>query len=234
MRAKKYYDIASEASKKIDGHPGLERLRDLCKDSRRVLDVGCGEGSRLHAMGGGVGVDINRFAISQAKNNYPKCQFSIASVENLPFKDKSFDLVYSAFVIEHVQNPERMLEEMIRVSQKYIVILCPNYGAPNRRSPVSTENPVIKLIKGLFWLPKTNVLGWTKVKPRKRYLNIDDDTTVEPYLLSLKRYLENKKLVIEECSSLWELEPFTFNPRKLFFKFFFKYCGPQIFLVARI
>ncbi len=234
MRARKYYNIAAEASKKIDGHPGLERLRKICSQSKKVLDVGCGEGSRLNTLGGGTGIDINRFAIEQAKKNYPKSDFKLASVEKLPFKDKSFNLVYSAFVIEHVQNPEKMLDEMIRVSSKHVVILCPNYGAPNRRSPVSTENPIIKLVKGLFWLPKPEILGWTKVTPRKKYLNIDDDTTVEPYLYSLIRYLEHKGLKIEEYSSLWELEPFTLNPRKLFFKLFFQYCGPQIFLVAHI
>lgn len=234
MRAKRYYEIASQAGKKIDGHPGLMKLRELCKKADKILDIGCGEGSRLNAMGGGVGVDINRFAISQAKKKYPESDFQIASVEKLPFPDKSFDLVYSAFVIEHVKSPEKMLEEMIRVTSKRLVIICPNYGAPNRRSPVSIENPIIKLIRGLFWLPNPNILNWTKVTPRKKYVNIDDDTTVEPYLLSLKRYLENKGLKIEECSSLWGLEPPTLNPRKLFFKTFFKYWGPQIFLSARI
>lgn len=234
MRTRRYYEIASQASKKIDGHSGLMKLCELCKKAEKILDVGCGEGSRLNAMGGGVGIDINRFAVSQAKKKYPKSKFQIASVEKLPFADKSFDLVYSAFVIEHVNSPEKMLEEMIRVASKRLVILCPNYGAPNRRSPVSTENPMFKLIRGLFWRPNSNILGWTKVSPRKKYVNIDDDTTVEPYLLSLKRYLENKGLKIEECSSLWELEPPTLNFRKLFFKIFFKYWGPQIFLSARI
>jgi len=233
MRVKKYYDIAAEASKKIDGHRGLMKLQKLCKNAYKVLDVGCGEGSRLNVMGGGVGVDINRFAIFQARKKYPKSNFQIASVEKLPFADKSFDLVYSAFVIEHVKSPEKMLGEMIRVTSKRLVILCPNYGAPNRRSPVSVENPIIKLLKGVLPL-NSNTLGWTKVVPKQKYINIDDDTTVEPYLLSLKKYLENKGLKIEECSSLWELEPPTVNPRKLFFKIFFKYCGPQIFLSARI
>lgn len=234
MRSRRYYEIAAEASKKIYGHPGLMKLRELCKKAEKILDVGCGEGSRLNAMGGGVGIDINRFAISEAKKKYPKSKFQIASVEKLPFAGKSFDLVYSAFVIEHVKSPEKMLEEMIRVTSKRLVIICPNYGAPNRRSPVSTENPVFKLIRGLFWLPSPNILGWTKVTPRKKYINIDDDTIQEPNLLSLKRYLENKGLSIEECSSLWQLEPATLNPRKLFFKIFFKYWGPQIFLSARI
>ncbi len=234
MRTKRYYEIAAEASKKIDGHPGLMKLREWCKKAEKILDVGCGEGSRLNVMGGGMGVDINHFAISQAKKKYPESDFQIASVEKLPFADKSFDLVYSAFVIEHVKSPEKMLEEMIRVTSKRLVIICPNYGSPNRRSPVSTENPMSKLIRGLFWRPNSNILGWIKVIPRKKYVNIDDDTTVEPYLLSLKRYLENKGLKIEECSSLWELEPPTLNPRKLFFKIFFEYCGPQIFLSARI
>lgn len=35
--------------------------------------------------------------------------------ESLPFADKSFDIVYSANVLEHTQNPEQVLREAMRV-----------------------------------------------------------------------------------------------------------------------
>jgi len=82
-------------------------------------------------------------------------------------------------------------------------------------------------------------LDWIKVKPKKKYLNIDDDTTVEPYLKDLKGFFEKNDFKIIKCSSLWSLEPFTLNPRKLLFTFLgklgifpFKYWGPQVFIVV--
>ncbi len=38
-----------------------------------------------------------------------------ATGESLPFSDESFDIVYSANVLEHTQSPERVLREAIRV-----------------------------------------------------------------------------------------------------------------------
>ena len=130
---------------------------------------------------------------------------------------------------------------MIRVLKPggSLVILAPNFGAPNRRSPCSHKNPLLKLITGylkdLRSSPGHN-LNWTRVTPKKTYTQIDDDTTVEPYLYSLERYLNNY-LTIKVSTSLWSLEEKTSNPRKLLFARLgdtgcspFSYWGPQIFI----
>jgi len=44
----------------------------------------------------------------------------------LPFKNDSFNLVYSDSVIEHVDDPFLMLEEMIRVSAQKIEVHAPH------------------------------------------------------------------------------------------------------------
>lgn len=50
-------------------------------------------------------------------------QFIQADGEQLPFKDKAFDYVISAQVLEHVEDPEKFLSEQVRVAkQGYIEV----------------------------------------------------------------------------------------------------------------
>jgi len=246
MDQKKYYTIASEASQEIDTHPGLRYLKNQVHSSKSVLDVGCGEGTKLAAFASkkqkAVGIDVNRYAIKLAQKKYPHLKFVHARDEQLPFVDGEFNLVYSTFVLEHTRDYHLFLKEMVRVTSSggQIIIICPNFGAPNRRSPNSVQSPVKKLISGFFHdFTDLSALNWIKVKPKKKYVNIDDDTTVEPYLKSLHDYFSSLDLEIIKSTSLWSLEPFSFNPRKLLFTFLgrlgifpFKYWGPQIFVVV--
>jgi len=134
---------------------------------------------------------------------------------------------------------------MLRVTEAdgYLAILCPNYGAPNRRSPVSKENPFKKLISGfiLDLIGSRDGIGFTKVTPKKIFKNIDDDTTCEPYLWNLLKYLRHKKYIkVEQTSSLWEIDDNAVSLHQRLFKmlgqkgiFPFKYWGPQLFIVIK-
>lgn len=44
--------------------------------------------------------------------------FVEADVENLPFKDKVFDFVFCSHLLEHVNDPEKAIKELVRVSKK--------------------------------------------------------------------------------------------------------------------
>lgn len=50
----------------------------------------------------------------------------VASGDDLPFEDKSFDFVFSSHVIEHFPDPIRALLEWTRVARRYIVIVAPH------------------------------------------------------------------------------------------------------------
>jgi ubiquinone/menaquinone biosynthesis C-methylase UbiE len=242
-----YYQIAKTASSQIGSHEGLLYLQNLCKSADRILDVGCGEGTRLQTLllenGQGFGLDPSRAAIARAKKQYPGHHFTVGSGEKLPFKNNNFDLVYSAFAVEHCADPEKFIQEMVRVTKNggYVVILAPNYGAPGRRSPNSVENPYNKLLEGLvkdlFPYPG---LDWQQVVPKTDYREIDSDTTFEPYLKSLIYFLKQNKLEIIRYSSLWSLENSGANFRKLIIRYLgqfgiwpFCYWGPQLFVCAK-
>ncbi len=246
----KYYRLAKEASLEIGKHPGLKEIQNLATKASKILDVGCGEGTRLNLFTGknkkGVGVDVSSYAIKKAKKQYPHHDYLLTSDANLPFPENTFDLVYSTFVLEHTQNQELYVKEMIRVTKKngYTVILCPNYGASNRHSPVSIENPTKKLFFGFLRdiFPVNNHrLVFTKVIPKKVFKNPDDDATCEPNLLTLERFVNQlPKIKIEYSSSLWEIDDQTKSLHQRLFKYlgnkkifpFYKW-GPQIFIVIK-
>ncbi len=94
-----------------------------CSLSRaaRVLDVGCGTGRwvrRLEEHGlSVVGIDQSAEMLSLARKRGTLSPLVSGEVQNLPFRDESFEFVSAVTVIQHVRPQEqvRALSEMVRV-----------------------------------------------------------------------------------------------------------------------
>jgi len=243
-----YYDIAAKGSSEMD-HPAMQKLADLAKNSAEILDMGCGEGTRLANIADKnthiFGIDISPKAIAIAKKKYPRFNFRVGNLEKLPFHDEKFDLVYSAFVFEHLDNPKKVIKEGIRVLKRgsCLLIAAPNFGAPNRASPPFKGSRFLKLITGFIkdFVPSGD-LGWQKVKPiadTEKYES-DWDTTVEPYVGSLVKYLRKCGLTITHFSSGWKMEKANASALQKIFKILgeagiypFKNWGPHLVVVAQ-
>lgn len=227
-------------------HPGMKLLLKLSKSSKSILDLGCGEGTRLKAIVKGssnlVGVDVSSLALKIAAKNIPNAKFFKADLSNLPFKDHVFDLVYSAYVFEHVIDPSQSLKEAVRVTKKNLVIVCPNYGSPNRSSPNYIGSRIKKLITGIIsdFSGKT-VESWKKVEPVKNEdYQMDNDATVEPYVLSLINSLKQMGMEIKYWDTCWGYELPNAKIHQRIFRilgnlkiFPFKYWGPHVVVHAR-
>lgn len=244
---KEYFNSAKKGS--LDKkHPGMKILFDLTKNAKNILDMGCGEGTRLGLVTAkgvlGQGIDISKTAILMAKKRYPKLKFILGNLSKLPYKNDYFDLVYSAFVLEHLANPEKMINEAVRVvkSGGYLVLVAPNYGAPNRASPVFMGSRIKKLIFGFLrdLLFQNNKLNWNKVKPVTNFseYKMDMDTQVEPYIRTLIKYLINKNLKIIEWNSCWNQELPNVKFHQIIFRLLrnfnpFCYWGPHLVVVVQ-
>jgi ubiquinone/menaquinone biosynthesis C-methylase UbiE len=102
---------------------------------RRVLDAGCGMayGSRMLAEAGAAhvtGVDRATSVLDAARAACPESvELVTADLRELPFPDRSFDLVVCFEVVEHLDDPDAALRELERVIAADGVLLL---SSPNR------------------------------------------------------------------------------------------------------
>lgn len=95
----------------------------------RILDVGCGHGDFLKPVHDktiySYGLDPDEDVL--AKNTFIKSK-TVGIVEKLPFENNFFDLVISAWVLEHLPDPQKAFQEIFRVLKPggKIIFLTPN------------------------------------------------------------------------------------------------------------
>lgn len=86
----------------------------ICREIKgKVLDVGCGIGDMLSFRANTTGVDINPSTVEHCR----KLGLDAKLIKNdqLPFEDSSFDGVILDNVMEHIENPNKILFEISRV-----------------------------------------------------------------------------------------------------------------------
>ncbi len=107
----------------------LERALDL-PDGALILDVGTGNGTmfpplaRRHRV---FGVDTSP---EMLRDHIEPARVGLASVLDLPFPDRSFDLVVCSCLLHHVPDRARAVREMARVSRRGVYLIEPNRWNP--------------------------------------------------------------------------------------------------------
>ncbi|MFZ4400946.1 MAG: methyltransferase domain-containing protein [Bacteroidales bacterium] len=98
-----------------------------------ILIAGCGKGEEASVFykltkANVTGVDLNAIPIIKTEDGR-RFQIKIESLDDLSFTDEEFDLIYCYHVLEHVNDPEKVLLELKRVLSKDGIIFI---GFPNR------------------------------------------------------------------------------------------------------
>jgi SAM-dependent methyltransferase len=123
----------------VEHFPALAGLRILKTDlwdeakNTRILAWAAAQGARAY------GIDISEPIVRQARTAFDEIpggqgqvRGALADVRDLPFRDRTFDAIYSMGTIEHFDETERAVKEMARVLKpggRAIV------GVPNRHDP---------------------------------------------------------------------------------------------------
>src|SRR4030042_13109 len=109
---------------KIEGLEIPELIKKIIKDSKNILDLGCGYGQILQAIKEEypkknlTGVEISPVRIDFLNKKIPNCKFLCKDVCDTKLKDKSFDLIISTQVIEHLEDDKELVNEMLRLCKK--------------------------------------------------------------------------------------------------------------------
>ena len=164
-----------------------ETVRKYTGDS--VLDVGCNTGQLVGYLASlgirAMGVDVSLNLIATAKQKYPNISFSVASAENLPFKDNSFNTCVCWNVLEHVEDDKKALWELWRIARKNVILCLPKkdellpfgqityrqYVDPTHKHYYSKED-IYKMLRELPGRKQVNLREITRISPLVAYANI--------------------------------------------------------------
>ena len=124
-----YYKV-KKVSEKTELDPKLIAVKNKLKESRKIIDLGCGnnpvEGATIgvdfyiepyeRALGEGIKINIQEMK----EKGITFLNTRIDSL--LPFKDKEFDFVYSHHVFEHLDDPGMACSEAMRIGKSGVII----------------------------------------------------------------------------------------------------------------
>ncbi|MDC0766237.1 class I SAM-dependent methyltransferase [Streptomyces sp. HD] len=105
-----------------DGRSSYEILCDRVADSRRVLDLGCGDGLLLELLARGdgrqlAGVDLSPqcLALARQRPTLAGARLEVARAQTLPFADDGFDACVSHMALMLMGDIEQVVAEIARV-----------------------------------------------------------------------------------------------------------------------
>ncbi len=189
----------------------------------RVLDIGCGVGQvvrRLKDAGfDACGVEVSEPNVAKAKGFGLKCE--LYDGRQLPFPDQSFAAVGALNVLEHVEEPEAFIQELVRVVQPggKVVLSSPNffralgfrdYHPRMRGIGNKWKNLVRMLAKRRQIREEPGNVRFDRMKPIvKEPFTPDDDAIVATNGLEMAFFLERAGCRIErvECTDRYVAKP---------------------------
>ena len=188
----------------------FEIIKNVIKDNSRILDIGCENGELLKFLNKRKKIDGRGLEISQKNVNIcVKHGLSVvqgdADKDLISYPSKSFDFVILSQTLQATHSPEKVLNELVRISKRAIVSF-PNFGSWVIRLKL--------LINGI--MPESDLLPYTWY------------TTPNIHLCTIKDFKQlcNKNSInIEQNFFLNKNRKKITNPIKKLFNNFFSISG---------
>jgi SAM-dependent methyltransferase len=200
--------------------------RRYAPDGGRLLEIGSGLGhlvAQLENRFQTFGVDVNHWAVKASLPVVKQTQLQVASAQDLPFLDSSFNVVIIKHIVEHLPEPQRAIREISRVLAPggILVLATPNLGS------------LLKPWKGTKWIGYQDPTH-ISLKPPEEWLSLIRGAGFEfkrvfadgfwdvPYIPFVPRQLQ--KLFFGSLGGLQAITGFIFLPMR---------WGESILLIAR-
>ena len=119
-----YYDSIAEGYEELHKEEQLNKLRFISKHFKvkktdKLLDVGCGTGiTKEYWKCKTYGIDPAKKLLEKAKGK----NYFLATAENIPFDDNSFDVVTSITAIQNFYDIKKGLSEIKRVGKRRFIL----------------------------------------------------------------------------------------------------------------
>ncbi|MGB1287046.1 MAG: class I SAM-dependent methyltransferase [Aggregatilineales bacterium] len=176
-----------------------QMIRDILQtmpNDMLVLDMGCGRGGVIEQLTDlefrSIGIDPDFASIQEHRLEH--FTGAVANSDDIPLPTACVDVIISAWVLEHLPNPEKTFSEIARVLKPGGMFI---FIAPNKNSPITWLNRALK--------PLQNTLV------PMLYGRAEDDTFPVKYLASSKTQLihltQNAGLTL---SQLYHIEDPTY------------------------
>lgn len=117
-----------------------------------ILDLGCGDARTVaiwNEIGPSTGLDLSVEAIENAKKRYPFLNLYSGNATKTAFEDKSFDVVISQEVIEHIEEQITYIRECHRLLRENgcLILTTPNkYYFDRRKGGNYSRQPIENIV----------------------------------------------------------------------------------------
>jgi SAM-dependent methyltransferase len=108
-----------------------QTLRLIPTQAESMLDAGCDRGHWLSYVAKHrklqrlLGVDVSEARIEEARQRYGNVEFQAGYLEQLDIGGKSFDVVTSLEVLEHIPDWTNVLDRLLEIARRRVVITVP-------------------------------------------------------------------------------------------------------------
>ena len=128
-------------------------------NSPKVLDIACGSGDMIEIWkkytNNITGLDASAKMLEIAKKRFPNIKFYHALAQNLPFENKSFDVISISFGIRNVVEIDKAIEEFKRVLKKEGILLILEFTKPTKKTALRNaidfySNKILPKIGGII------------------------------------------------------------------------------------
>ncbi|MFA6254815.1 MAG: class I SAM-dependent methyltransferase [Patescibacteria group bacterium] len=136
---KKYWERDELDKRRQPDHPIIKlfaesKIQEIRKyinfdNQQKLLDVGAGNGFFSYYFDKICQVTAVDYSEKMIELNPVKNKM-VMDANNLKFADNYFDIVFESCLLHHVENEDKIISEMKRVSKKYLIFLEPNRSNP--------------------------------------------------------------------------------------------------------